>query len=70
MAVGIQRRQPQIRLGAIALFGLTVAKVFLVDLSQLDAIYRILSFVVLGGILLLASFLYTRFRSRIVGGDA
>jgi uncharacterized membrane protein len=67
MGVGIQRGQPALRLGAIGLFGLTVAKVFLVDLSRLDAGYRILSFIVLGGLLLLASFLYTRYRKRILG---
>jgi uncharacterized membrane protein len=67
MGIGIHRRQPFVRLGAIGLFGLTVAKVFLVDLGRLDAGYRVLSFVVLGGILLLASFVYTRYRTRIAG---
>ena len=67
MGVGIRRRQPALRFGALGLFALTVAKVFLVDLSWLDAGYRVLSFVVLGGLLILASFLYTKHRNRITG---
>ena len=67
MGVGLQRQQGALRFGAIGLFALTVAKVFLVDLGRLDAGYRVLSFVVLGGLLILASFLYTRYRERLVG---
>jgi len=40
----------------------TVVKVLGVDLAGLDAPYRVLSLVVLGGVLLLASFLYARTR--------
>jgi uncharacterized membrane protein len=57
-----------VRFGAMALFGITVIKVFLVDLSRLDAGYRILSFLVLGGMLIVASFMYTRFRERLSAG--
>src|SRR5262249_53013781 len=66
MIVGIICHHPALRFGAIGLFGLTVAKVFIVDLSQLEAAYRILSFIVLGGLLILASFLYTKYGRRIV----
>lgn len=67
MGVGLQRQQGALRFGAIGLFAITVAKVFLIDLGRLDAGYRILSFVVLGGLLILASFLYTRYRERLAG---
>jgi uncharacterized membrane protein len=67
MGIGLQRDLGALRFGAIGLFALTVAKVFLVDLGRLDAGYRILSFVVLGGLLILASFLYTRYRERLMG---
>jgi uncharacterized membrane protein len=65
MGVGIQRRLAALRFGAMALFGVVVIKVFLVDLSRLDAGYRILSFLVLGAMLIVASFMYTRFRERV-----
>jgi uncharacterized membrane protein len=63
MAIGMRRHVAALRIGAIALFALTVVKVFLIDLSELDAIYRILSFLVLGAVLLVASFLYARYRT-------
>ena len=59
-AAGIRRRYAPIRYLAIAVFGATVLKVFLVDFSQLDSVYRIASSVVLGLLLLAASYLYQR----------
>ena len=67
MGIGIQRREAAPRFGAMALFGVVLLKVFLVDLGRLEAGYRILSFLVLGAVLIFASFMYTRFRERIVG---
>lgn len=70
MAVGMWRHHAALRVGAIGLFGLTVTKVLLVDLSALDAVYRILSFLVLGAVLILASFVYTKYRRRSVAERA
>ena len=63
--VGILRRYPPIRYVAIAVFGMTIFKVFTVDLSQLDRIYRIISTVALGVLLVGASYLYQRYRTQI-----
>ena len=63
IAVGIRRQYVPIRYFAIALFGLTLAKVFLVDLATLAGIYRIVAFLVVGTVLLFASFLYQRGRN-------
>ncbi|MGB4214220.1 MAG: DUF2339 domain-containing protein, partial [Dethiobacteria bacterium] len=65
MAFGFIRRQPPLRYAAIALFGLTLAKVILYDLSFLKLVYRIISLVALGLILLIVSYLYQRHRGRI-----
>lgn len=62
---GFIRRQPALRYAAIALFSLTVAKVILYDLSFLQLVYRIISLVALGLILLIVSYLYQRHRNRI-----
>jgi hypothetical protein len=62
MAWGLWRDQAPLRMGAIALFCVTLIKVLVVDLAGLDALYRILSVVVLGVVLLVASFLYARAR--------
>jgi uncharacterized membrane protein len=64
MAWGLWRDRAPIRVGAILLFSVTVLKVLMVDLAGLDALYRILSVLVLGSALLIASFLYARSRRR------
>jgi uncharacterized membrane protein len=68
--VGIQRRYAPLRYLAIALLLLTVAKAFLVDLSALGGIYRIVGFMGLGICLLLGAWLYQRFRGIILGGGS
>ncbi len=64
MAWGLWRGSIRLRVGAIVLFGVTALKVLLLDLADLDALYRILSVLVLGAALLLASVLYARARQR------
>jgi uncharacterized membrane protein len=65
VSVGIWRRNRSLRLLAMALLCLSVAKAFLFDLSWLQQPYRIVSFFTLGVILLVVSLLYTRFEERL-----
>jgi uncharacterized membrane protein len=58
--VGIKRGSPLLRWQALVLFGLVVIKVFVYDISYLDRFYRILSFLILGVVLLVVSFLYQK----------
>ena len=60
LAVGILRKEAAARWQALVLLGFAVAKVFLFDLSFLTRFYRIVSFFVLGLVLMLISFLYQR----------
>jgi uncharacterized membrane protein len=60
IAVGMRRHYAPIRYFAIVLIGLTVVKVIAVDTQELDGIYRVLAFLVVGGILVGVSFLYQR----------
>jgi uncharacterized membrane protein len=60
MLVGFWRTSAFVRWQALVLIALTTVKVFVYDTSQLDRIYRILSFVVLGILLLAISFAYQR----------
>ena len=70
MVLGIWRSRREQRLLALSLLMLTVAKVFLIDLASLQRVYRITSFLVLGVILLLVSYLYQRSqRRRMVSQD-
>ncbi|HET6373765.1 MAG TPA: DUF2339 domain-containing protein [Candidatus Polarisedimenticolia bacterium] len=65
MAIGFARSNTAARYSAASLFTLTLLKVFLMDTTELRAIYRIISFVCLGLLLVVASLAYSRFRSRI-----
>ena len=58
--IGVKRATALLRWQALALFGLVVMKVFLYDSSYLERFYRILSFFILGVVLLVVSFLYQR----------
>lgn len=57
---GMARRVAILRWQALTLFAVVVAKVFFFDLSTLSRFYRILSFLVLGVLLLGVSFLYQK----------
>ena len=65
LVVGIAVRNRDIRLQGLAVFSLTILKVFFVDTAALDTLGRTVSFVVLGVILLAASFIYSRYRDEV-----
>jgi uncharacterized membrane protein len=60
MIVGFLRRSAFVRWQALLLIAATIVKVFVYDVSQLDRVYRIVSFIVLGVLLLAISFVYQR----------
>lgn len=60
LAAGFLRTSPYLRWQALALLALGIAKVFLVDIGRLTQGYRIVSFLVLGVLLLAVSFVYQR----------
>ena len=62
IVAGIKRNYAPIRYFAMVVFAVTILKVFLIDLSELDRIYRVLSILGLGVMLLLTSYLYQRSR--------
>lgn len=60
IALGIHRKSLLLRWQALSLFGFVVTKVFIYDSSFLERFYRIVSFFILGLVLLVVSFLYQR----------
>ena len=62
---GFLAGKSRIRLQAIVVLGLAILKIFLYDVWQLETIYRTLSFIILGVLLLLASFMYSKFSSKL-----
>jgi uncharacterized membrane protein len=69
MLVGFWRRSAFVRWQALLLIAVTIIKVFVYDVSQLDKGYRILSFIVLGVLLLTISFVYQRDWLQLSGAN-
>jgi uncharacterized membrane protein len=67
VAAGFRARSSAVCCFGLALFGLTLLKVVLVDLSQVGRGYRIFSFMVLGLLLLGTSVLYGKLSPRLLG---
>ena len=69
LIAGQKRRLRMLRLMGLALLSLTTLKVFIWDLSSLDRVYRIISFIMLGAILLVVSYFYQRSQQRAEEGE-
>jgi hypothetical protein len=67
--LGISRNKKHLRVGAIVLFAVTLAKLFLYDIAELGTISKTVVFVSLGILLLIISFLYTKYRNLIFDAD-
>jgi hypothetical protein len=66
---GIWRKRKVLRLLGIALFGITLVKLFVFDLGDISKLGKIIAFVGLGVLLLVISFLYQKFKDVILGED-
>ena len=64
LAWGFVRRSVALRYAALLLFGLTIVKVFFVDMASVKTAYRMLSLLVLGVVLLLVGLLYQKASRR------
>jgi uncharacterized membrane protein len=62
LIIGLRAKLPALRSAALGLLLITVAKVFLYDLSTLSSIYRVASFIALGLLLLAGAYAYQRLR--------
>jgi uncharacterized membrane protein len=62
--VGLRRHARSLRLAGFLLFGISLAKIFLYDLSRLSSISRAASFLAVGAVLLLGGFFYQRLSER------
>ena len=65
IVLGIYQNKKYLRIGAITLFTVTIAKLFLYDIAELGTISKTIVFVSLGILLLIASFLYNKYKSLI-----
>jgi uncharacterized membrane protein len=68
MGLGFTRELAGLRQTALGFFAVTVVKVFFWDMAKVSTPFRIISFIVLGLMLIGASYLYHRYRERL-GAD-
>jgi uncharacterized membrane protein len=68
LVVGFRQRSAFLRWQALILIAVTVVKVFTYDVSELEKGYRILSFIILGALLLGISFVYQKDWLKLSGG--
>ena len=64
LGMGIWKESKHARFAAIGLLGLTLFKVFLFDMREIESIFRVDALVGVAVIAFLASFLYQRFFDR------
>jgi hypothetical protein len=65
LVLGLLRGASMIRYAGLALFGLSLAKIFLYDLSSLSSLARAFSFILVGGLLLAGGFFLQRLSDRL-----
>jgi uncharacterized membrane protein len=65
LGAGFTLRARLLRLQGLVLLTVCILKLFLYDMRNLETLYRILSFVALGLILLCVSWIYSRFREHL-----
>jgi len=65
LALGFAAKERSYRVAGLIVLGLSLGRALLYDLARLEVVYRILSFIGLGVILLVLAFLYTKNREKI-----
>jgi uncharacterized membrane protein len=65
ISLGIWRKKAYLRIGAIALFAITLLKLFFYDIATMGTIEKTVVIVSLGILLLVISFLYTKYKHMI-----
>ena len=67
VVLGIFKRKKYQRISGIILVGFTLLKLFFYDTTHLDTLHKTIVFVLLGILLLIASFLYNKYTKEIEG---
>ena len=64
LVLGVAHRSNRLRYAGLALFGVTLGKIFLFDLAELSSVARAASFVAVGALLLVGGGLVQRLSER------
>ena len=65
LVFGFVAHERAMRLSGLLLLATCIVKLFAIDFRELDAMARIISFIVLGLLLVAASWVYTRYRDQL-----
>jgi len=65
MGFGFSLQKKHLRMQGMIIFSITILKVFLYDTRNLETIHRTVSYIALGVILLLVSFIYTKYKEKL-----
>ena len=66
---GIWKKKKHLRVTSIILFGGTIVKLFVYDLTNLETVPKTIVFISIGALLLVVSFMYNKYRNLIFGND-
>ena len=72
LVIGFWRRVRPLRFAALGLFALTALKLVFVDLAEIEQIYRVICFLVIGLLMVGASYLYHKVEQHLArtGGES
>lgn len=65
--LGIAGKKKHLRIAGMALFGMTLAKLFFYDITRLDTILKTVLFLSIGVLMLIVSFLYIKYKKHLFG---
>jgi uncharacterized membrane protein len=65
--IGLASRNSLLRYTGFILFGFAIAKILFIDMSEFEKVYRIVSFVASGLLLVCAGYFYQRYSAILLG---
>ena len=65
MIAGFATSKKYLRMQGLLIFTITILKVFIYDTRNLETIFRTVSYIVLGAILLLVSLIYSKYKDKL-----
>lgn len=66
LIIGIKKQLKSLRIIALSLLGLTILKLFLYDISNISETGKIISFILLGILILIISFVYQKIKVLVI----
>lgn len=69
ICIGLWKKRKLLRFGAMALFAVTLLKLFFYDIAHLSTLSKTIVLILLGVLLLIISFLYNKFKDRLEVGN-